>query len=462
MIILGTLASLFVLYLVGILFLWAISGKRPGLHQSLSLGFGIGSGVLSLSMFYLAFWGVPLTRRTIAWLIFLMVLALAMVILLRWRRTPTPSPGKSASGAWSRLEKVLFILIGFTFLLVLADALSQSMIGFDSRAIWGMKAKILCSQHAIYAEDFFDPDRLHAKNRYPLLVPFVESFTCVFSNGLNDRATKVAFPIFYLSLLCLFYGALKDSLNRLYSLLGTTMFAVLPVFLLYRNGGVASGYADLPLAYFATATVIHLYRWYLFRLNETLVVAGCFGLFASFTKNEGIPLTAISFSVFILISLLKDPKWRLLRASKLTGTVFVASMLLVPWLFFRSQMPITDEDFERLVTVRNLAAGLNRLPEIFFRLFQEYFLKPHVWNVFGFLLLYPLTECLRHLKFSLKDIFLFIPFLYVLVTVAVLMVTPWELRDLIPVALTRLTMHTVPLTFIWFSLAFQWKKLLSA
>ena len=94
------------------------------------------------------------------------------------------------------------------------------------------------------------------------------------------------------------------------------------------------------------------------------------------------------------------------------------------------------------------------------RLGQEYYLKPHVWNILGWLLLLPLLELPRRRKASLEDVFILIPFFYTLLVMAVFMVNPWQPKDLIPVALTRLTMHTVPLTFIWFLLGFPWKGFL--
>ena len=84
----------------------------------------------------------------------------------------------------------------------------------------------------------------------PLLIPLLESYVYHFSGSQNDRVVKVISPFFYLSLLALFYQTLRITLNRVASLGGTIIFALLPAFLLYNNGGAASGYADLPLTYF--------------------------------------------------------------------------------------------------------------------------------------------------------------------------------------------------------------------
>ena len=181
-----------------------------------------------------------------------------------------------------------------------------------------------------------------------------------------------------------------------------------------------------------------------------------------FTKNEGIPLIAIIFMVFLGAMVWMGTQSLLGRLRNWLITLLGASLLLIPWLHFRSQLPVTDEDFERLVTIPNLISGLNRLPQILGRLVQEYYFKPHVWNVMGLCLLLPLLQLLRRKKMILEDVFVFIPFSYTVLVVAIFMVTPWQLRDLIPVALTRLTMHTVPLTFLWLLLVFPWIGFLKA
>jgi hypothetical protein len=462
MIIVRAFLPLLVFYFVGVLVLWVTFGRRPRLISTLGLGMGCGSGVLGLGMFYLAYWRMPLDLRTLEGMTLIICFGLIVCLFARRKKSSESFPARKCDEPWNGLHTGLCVLLGGTLLLVFSDALSQPLLGFDSRAIWGMKAKIIFHQQSIYTEDFFDSERLHAKNRYPLLIPLLENFVYHFSGSQNDRTAKVIFPFFYLSLLALFYETVRLGLNRLASLWGLILFALLPAFLLYNNGGAASGYVDLPLTYFTSVTAVHLYRWMLTGSRGNLVIAGFSGVFAAFTKNEGIPLTAITFMVFMGASAWMGKQLLLGRLRDLLITLLGASVLLLPWLHFRSQLPITDEDFERLVRTPNLISGLNRVPQILGRLVQEYYLKPHIWNVMGLCLLLPLTELLRGRKKTLEDVFIFIPLFYTLLVVAIFMVTPWQLNDLMPVALTRLTMHTVPLAFLWLLLTFPWIRFLGS
>jgi hypothetical protein len=94
---------------------------------------------------------------------------------------------------------------------------------------------------------------------------------------------------------------------------------------------------------------------------------------------------------------------------------------------------------------------MNRLPFILFSLAKEFFAKPHLWNVLGLLAVTALLLTRRRTTGSNAGAFLWIPALYMVQLTAIFLVIPWPLGELLPVALTRLTMHTAPLLFIWIS-----------
>ncbi|MFN8005830.1 MAG: glycosyltransferase family 39 protein [Terriglobia bacterium] len=458
MILLRGLFPLIAIYGIGSLILWVTFGRRPGLQQILSLAFGCGTGVLSLLMFYLASWRVPLDRRMLGWLLGI-ALSSAVIAIFLIPANPNGFLGNDrAEKPWSRQEIGLFLLLGIAFLLVLADALSQPLLGFDSRAIWGMKAKILYEQQSIYTEDFFDPERLHAKNQYPLLIPLTEDWMYQLSGSSKDRIAKMIFPFFYLSLLAIAFEGLSLSLSRRASLWGTLLMAVVPAFLVYRNGGVASGYSDVPLTYFSTASTVLFYRWMRRPSNRDLVIAGLCGVGAVFTKNEGLPLMALSGMAFLGVTRWTKTPSMISRIKALLITLLGMVFCLLPWFLYRSRLPITDENFEKLLSIPRLLSGLNRVPIILLRLGQEYFLKPQVWGVLGILLLFALTERVRRRSLELEDVFLLIPFLETLLFIAILVVTPWQLQELLPVVLTRLVMHTMPLAVLWMCLVPPWRE----
>jgi hypothetical protein len=272
--------------------------------------------------------------------------------------------------------------VGLCIVIVFADAFSQPLLAFDARAIWAFKAKVLYFEQGIYNDAFLDADRLHAKTRYPQLIPLTETFIASVSGGFHEPAIKLLFPCFYVSLILLVGSELSRAFGRRYALLSTSLFASLPVFTIYANGGAASGYADLPLAYYATALATRLLRWLLEGSSGDLRLALLFVSLTAFTKTEGL---ALVFIVFLATAL---AAWLLHRRPVrslwlLAATASGGLICLAPWFLYQARLPVVDEDFMRLLTSENLVAGLNRLPYILKSLGKEFFLKPHLWSFLG-------------------------------------------------------------------------------
>lgn len=426
-----------------------------------SLSFGAGCGVLSLGMFYLAYAEALLTLTNVLLLTAgLLAGLLALGILLRRTRRATSGADLPHSAETlppanpiSAMEWASLSVLGVCVLIVFADALSQPLLAFDARAIWGFKAKVLYFEQGIYNETFLDADRLHAKTRYPQLIPLAETFVASVSGGFHEPAIKLLFPCFYVSLILLVGSELNRAFGRRYALLSTSLFASLPVFTIYPNGGAASGYADLPLAFYTAALAMRLFRWLEEGLSGNLCLALLFASLTAFTKTEGLALLFVVFLAAVLAArfLYERPirsLWPLL-ATALTGLI-----CLTPWFLYQTRLPIVDEDFVRLLTVENLFGGLDRLPYILRSLLKEFFLKPHLWSFLGISAAVLFLRSPKSVVRSRFGVLLWIPLLYVVVLCAIFMVIPWKLEELFPVALTRLMMHTAPLLFLWICFEF--------
>jgi hypothetical protein len=333
-------------------------------------------------------------------------------------------------------------------LLVTADALSQPILAFDARAIWGMKAKILFHTGGIYGEDFEDPSRLHAHQQYPLLLPMAENLVYRALGRIDDCYGKSLFPPFLLSLVLLVYSALRRSFHRSYSLAGAAFLACLPVFVIFANGGVASGYADFPLACFVTSLVLALVFWMETACIRYLCLSAFFGTFTLFTKNEGTALWAITlacFGVVILASSLKLDRRLLL----LVLSACLTWLTLLPWREFRSHLPLNDENYSSLLTATQVVSGSSRAPFVAKAFLKEYFLKPHLWNLLGLTLMFTAGVTPRRYWKQKHQIFLLIPLLYSILLFVIFLITPWRLEELMPISLSRLVMHTAPLLVLW-------------
>jgi len=438
---------------------WLMRPQRSVMNlEFLGLAFGLGIGMISLGTFYLAFAGAQLNPSSVS--MFVGGLFAGLITLNASSRSRAAQkeaqleePRKKCG--LNRIELALAAMIFASCFLVAIDALSQPILGFDARAIWGMKAKIIFSNHQIYGEDFLDPDRLHAKQRYPLGLPLALNFTYQAMGQLNDRFVKVIFAAFFLALPCFFYGALRRIFDKSYSLLGTCLLSTLPCFTIYANGGAASGYSDVPLTYFYTVFALSLFLW--FRQNYTgdFVLALVFGIFALFTKNEGLPLWGITLMCFVFCQ--PGSKGRQLPRLGWLAFLLVASLAaLLPWHLYRSQLPLLEEDYFQLLTLANLVAGIDRLLYVSTSFLREFILRPHLWSLLGPCLALAFCASPRLGIGRSHGVFLRISALYCGFLVLIYLVIPWEMDELIPVSLTRLLMPLSPVLVFW--LLFQTKE----
>jgi hypothetical protein len=396
-------------------------------------------------MFYLAYWGIPLsqTNLLIGTAILLGSLMILWIVLAR-RRHETLPLGRPLSA----LEWISLAVVGLCVFIVFTDALSQPLLAFDARAIWAFKAKVLYFEQGIYNEAFLQADRLHAKTRYPQLIPLAETFIASISRGFHEPSIKLLFPCFYVSLVLLVGSELSRSFDRRYALLCTSFFASLPVFTIYANGGAASGYADLPLAFYVTTISTRLLRWLQEGSSANLRLALLFTSLTVFTKTEGLALVFIVFFATALAAWLLCG--RTVRSLwPVPVTALGGLICLAPWFLYQARLPVVDEDFLKLLTPENLIDGLTRLPYIVRSLVKEFFLKPHLWSLLGLSASFLILRSPRTAVRSRFSLLLWIPILYVVVLCAIFMVIPWKLEELFPVALTRLMMHTAPLLFLW-------------
>ncbi len=445
---------------LGYLTLHALAGDRSPLRsmERWGLSFGAGGGILSLGMFYLAYSGIPLSPANVLILTAsllggLVVLWIVLARRTRRRRSSSSDPSQIVETLplghpLSSLEWTSLTVVGLCIVIVFADALSQPLLAFDARAIWAFKAKVLYFEQGIYNEAFLDADRLHAKTRYPQLIPLAETFIASVSGGFYEPAFKLLFPCFYVSLILLVGSELSRAFGRRYALLSTSLFASLPVFTIYANGGAASGYVDLPVAFYATALATRLFRWLEERSSGNLCLALLFASLTVFTKTEGLALVFIVFLATALAAWLLYGK-PVRSLWPLPATALGALICLAPWFLYQARLPVVDEDFVRLLTLENLIGGLNRLPYILRSLGKEFFLKPHLWSFLG---ISAAALFLRSPKSAVRSRFsvlLWIPLLYVVVLCAIFMVIPWKLEELLPVVLTRVIMHIAPLLFLW-------------
>lgn len=418
--------------------------SRTKTLEKIALSFGFGSGTISLVMFLVSYWGAPLNFTTLT--VFLFLFFLCFLLMERKYLPSSLKIGKlftSLAVSFKGInifQVILILLILLSILLTIFDAILKPIILWDARGIWGYTAKILYHRQTLYAQELFDEDGIHPHPNYPLLVPLLESYIYIIIGHVNDRLVKIIFPLFFVSLIIIFYTAQRNFFSRTHALFFTFLLSTLPLFIGVKHGSVSSAYADLPLSFFYTASIIYTFLWMKTRNTSAIIIGSLFWAFVLFTKNEGLGLFITNLFVLAIFMLLIFKKENI---KPFLLYMLVPMIITLPWFIFRARLPAIDENYPAQFTVSNILQHIPRFPIIASFFWQE-FINYKYWNILWVVL--SLSTI-----FTIKQTFSK-PLIYLLLTLfsttsmyfITYMITPWNVTWHLNVSLSRLFMHIAP------------------
>jgi hypothetical protein len=305
-----------------ILFVWSYFGGRLGVFPS---------GVLAMCGF--AVTGPILLVRTQDW--------------FRKRASKLTRPIASSP------EQAVCIgcqsMIGILFVTTLLQTLQTPQKLWDERAIFALKARVLFEDHTIRSEALLHPDFVQYHPRYPLLLPLAEQNIYALYGMVDDRLSKLIFPLLYMGLVLATAGVLQRHLSRQAAWIGALLIATIPVLMPYEYG-VFCGQADAPVACYHGLSLLYLWDALSRHRRQkssaaSILLAGIFGGFTAFTKDEGIAYLLIDGGILGLFALCSVGNRQVFGQSLLGTALFVASAgsILVPWFAHRRSLPMTTE-----------------------------------------------------------------------------------------------------------------------
>jgi hypothetical protein len=333
----------------GLLTLIGRAGASWGGLERLALAWGLGCGAVSLGLFGALVMGLGLAVATAA----VAASGLGMAVIALWLKRPvlTNDLQSLISAIVLRpLSSVLtFIrsirsphpLTALLSLLVLNIAwvtlvgVARPLTDWDSWVTWGMKARAIFVDGGLLPARYFDPSHSVTNVDYPLLIPLGEAWLYQWIGRADDQVAVFLFPPFYLALLAVFYSAVRCFASREASLGFTLLLATTPR--LERLAG--SAFADVPLAFFALVTFVHLRRWMGTRHQGDLILAGVFGGLMGWTKNEGLLLLALAGLALVawtLPRLLWGAESRRALLMAVFGFAGLSASIIAPWLAYRA------------------------------------------------------------------------------------------------------------------------------
>ena len=361
---------------------------------------------------------------------------------------------------WSLVEIILFGgLVGMVFL-QFRYTFGLPLMGFDSRAHWALKSKILHYEKTFYSESFYDWERIHPQVRHPLLLPIIQVVTTRVLGVYDDRLMKLPFFLIFLSLILFFYSELRRYYSRLTTLFFVLFMVTLPLPATPRDGGITSGYIDAPMGFYFLCTMIFLVRWLQQGTFIPLSLAALFAIFTMYLKDDGIGCVASATGALLLSLLIFKPSsWKKKILWLILFTVVMLLFLFPAKIYSYSLSVGKGEYFEAILKLGRIKKNIGRLPKILSSYQLEMLLNLPHWGILWILLLSSIVFNIK--RFRVQEV-LFVGLtllFYLCVLTVIFIVLPWDLSQFFAGSLGRLILHISPLS-VYF-IALLWKERMS-
>jgi len=306
---------LFILLLCGIFFLGSsftsLFKCKLSWWERFGLAYGLGLGTLTFGVFLPSLVGAPFGKYTL-------VFALAVWLATIWYVKRKRRDELNLRIHWDRPSLPEITLAGGILLVSLAslfESVVQPIWSLDAVAIWAVKGKAIFSLGTVRVAGDYG---YHAF--YPLNIPIAIALFYYF----GEPFVKSIFPFYFMAILMVFYGSLRRHGCHNTASAGTLILALTP--LVFEHSTIA--YADLPMAFYYTSSVIYLYAFCkennraFLMLSSVLVGMGCW------TRPDG-PIWLFPNLTVLTICALRRKQW-------LDPILYAGPILFffVPWSVF--------------------------------------------------------------------------------------------------------------------------------
>jgi hypothetical protein len=237
------------------------------------------------------------------WILAVLAVAAVAAVWKARRHVKPPDPvdllAKITRGRSLLIAAILLLIFG-KLVPVIASSLFVPVRGDDAISIWLLRAKVV----TILDQMPTDPAHPYylggAAPAYPMFLSLTAAWIPMVAGQWHETLAVLPWPLTYLSLILLVAGGLRRIIGNLPAWIAAYLVASLPLLLLHA---CRPGYADMPLAAFLAATVLHLIKWRESRRLQDFAIALTFALTAACLKREGPPLALIAVAGFMMTSL---------------------------------------------------------------------------------------------------------------------------------------------------------------
>ena len=426
----------------------AILVEKMNLLERIGISYLLGFGIFTLLMFCYSTLGLRITlQSTIATLIGGILLMTAVLIVFKRKISINLSGFVKSVFGLSKLEKITVLAIATIIVASLIITTYFPVYIWDALALYDFRAKIIM-QTGFYTQI--------AKNHfwfggYPLFTSLSHTLVYIFGGG----NPQFLYSLMYLSYILVFYGALREIVNRKITLITTLMLATIPV--LFDHSTFA--YTNLPYSIFLSMGSIYLYVWFVKKkpIGYLIISALMTGL-STWTRSTE-PFWMVNILLLVAITIYGFKKYFL----SLAGYIFSFLLIKEPWGFVNYYL--TNPGVKKAPLVVSEAASYTsalfhtaldpvRIMEVVIFIYKNVITS---WYPLIFLFLFCFVINIKPLFKRASSLFLIIIFLYFgLLLYATYVysfgITYWYT---IPDSARRMAMFFIPLMVFYIGLTFQ-------
>lgn len=356
-----------------------------------------------------------------------------------------------------KINLLVVLLILIFFYPLLQNALFSYLIDWDAVAFWFFKAKAFFYAGGVWHAPFFENASFfsYAHKAYPIGFPLLIAGYYQLIGAVNDQAVRFYIVLFYLNLVFVFYGFVREYIHTVSwatLLLITVSLLIFPYLIIYSH----NGYADVALSFiFTLCTILFIYgheiqnRGEKIRYGVLMVIISALG---ATIKNEGsaffgVTLGAVTFLLFFQ----KIPTRQRLSVKRIIIAVLFFTAIFLPiglWQYFKFINRIeTDSYLANAQLYRTIIARI----KLIFNLYLNEVINTSKYGIllipsfFIFIVEYTLLIAAKKIRFLLPSLLTIVQlggytFIYAITNVPL----DWQVLT----SFDRLLLHLIPSYFI--------------
>ncbi|MGC8684849.1 MAG: hypothetical protein ACP5T7_04100 [bacterium] len=440
-----TFVSIIIIWFVGAFIMFILFKNELSLSEFIGFSYISGAGITGALLYISSI----IFNRFCSWFIYAFLFIAGIISFILWVNSRHIHIWKTIKQS-KQLRYYEYLLILFALFIIVVVIL-EGIAGapnWDGLLTYGFIAKSLFLSNRIDMKFFTDVIRYgHVHLDYPLLLPLLEYWLYHFIGSDNYQIIQFISIGYYIALVCIFYGSMRQRTARSIALLSLLILMYNPIIISNTVGGDA----DIIVATYFTGILVIFSKLFTYPSIKTAFMLGMLTGFLANTKNEG-------FAFFLMFSVL------LMFIPGVTKKIwlyyFIPSALLgLPWFITKWVYDIRSDLF--INVFQQIPLFKERLPIVlnyYYHFFTGTF--PIVKGT-GFLwLIVILSFNAMLIKKSIRHSYgiLWLPFiLQFLIYTAVYFITPHTIKWQLELSIFRtMTQFAPPL--LWLSVISLWGK----